>query len=121
LPEDWFRKIAAVLPDKPFAVAETGFLAGDYRHLRHLVWIRAKPSDQATYVERLLTEAHRLNAEFVIWYVPVDYDRLWEKMSAQGMDAWFAQWMRSGLWDAALQERPALAVWKSWLALPYRP
>ena len=118
IPADWFTKIAAVLPDKPFAVAETGFLAGDYTNLGALVWIRAKPSGQTVYVRRLLRDLQALDAEFLIWYVPRDYDALWQKMEAIGMDRWFAQWMRTGLWDAGGKARPAFAVWDAWHALP---
>ena len=118
LPADWFAKMAEVLPDKPFAVAQTGFLSGTYRNLPNLVWISAGPEDQALYVDSLLHEAERLGAEFVIWYVPVDYDRLWSRLEAIGMSEWFAQWMRTGLWSSDFQPRPALEVWSEWLALP---
>ena len=118
LPDDWFAKMAEVLPDKPFAVAQTGFLSGTYRNLPSLVWISAGPEDQAEYVSDLLSEAARLEAEFVVWYVPVDYDRLWDRLDAMGMSEWFAQWMRTGLWSSDFQPRPALQVWSEWLALP---
>ena len=120
IPRDWFEKIAAVLPGKPFAVAETGFLAGRFSKLTSLVFISSDPSSQEAYVDFLLSEAQRLNAAFVIWYVPMDYDRLWEKMKANGMNAWFAQWMRTGLWDAAGEGRPGLDLWNRWRQLPRR-
>ncbi|MEP6021453.1 MAG: hypothetical protein ABJ251_23515 [Paracoccaceae bacterium] len=118
LPQDWFQKIADVLPDKPFAIAETGFIAGNFSKLSSLVWIRSNPESQATYVKRLIEDAQELNAQFVIWYVPRDYDALWEKMKANGMNGWFAQWMRAGLWDADGAGRPALEIWEAWRALP---
>ena len=118
VPEDWFSKMAEVLPDKPFAISQTGFLSGTYRNLPSLVWISAGPEDQAAYVGELLQEAERLEAEFVIWYVPVDYDRLWDRLEQMGMSPWFAQWMRTGLWSADFQARPALEVWMDWFALP---
>ena len=118
LPADWFSKFAETMPDKPFAVAQTGFLSGTYRNLPNLVWISAGPEDQAGYVGALLEEAERLGAEFVIWYVPVDYDALWARLESMGMSQWFAQWMRTGLWSSDFQPRPALAVWMDWLALP---
>ena len=118
IPADWFSKIADVLPDKPFAIAQTGFLSGTYRNLPSLVWISAGPEDQAAYLSELFQEAERLEAQFVIWYVPVDYDRLWDRLESMGMSQWFAQWMRTGLWSADFQPRPALKVWTDWLALP---
>ena len=106
LPEDWFAKIRNVLPDRPFAVAETGFLGGDFTNLRSLVWINSSVESQATYVAHLLSEMQAFEAEFVIWYVPVDYDALWEKMKANGMNRWFAQWMRAGLLDGQFRAAP---------------
>lgn len=120
LPADWFSKVGRILPDKPFAVAETGFLGGDYTNLMSLVWINSSTDSQAAYVRRLFGEADALDAEFVIWYVPRDYDPLWEKMRANGMNRWFAQWMRTGLWTAGGEGRPALTDWQAWLALPRR-
>ncbi len=120
LPENWFAKIAEVLPNKPFAVAETGFIAGNFSKFTSLVWIRSNPDSQAVYVKRLIEDAQALNAEFVIWYVPRDYDALWEKMKANGMSRWFAQWMRAGLWDADGAGRPSLEIWEAWRALPRR-
>ena len=118
LPADWFSKFAEAMPGKPFAVAQTGFLSGTYRNLPNLVWVSAGPEDQAGYVGALLEEAERLRAEFVIWYVPVDYDALWARLESMGMSEWFAQWMRTGLWSADFQPRPALDVWMDWFALP---
>ncbi len=120
IPADWFTKIADLGQGKPFAIAETGFIGGSYSNLRHLVWISSDPQSQKVYVERLLKEANALNAEFVVWYVPVDYDLLWEKMKAQGMDTWFAQWMRAGLWQADFSPRPGFEIWNFWLNLPRR-
>ena len=121
IPADWFTKFAALAPSKPFAVAETGFLAGNFIYALRGVAILAGPADQAAYVRRLLADAQALRAEFVIWYVPVDYDRLWALMQAQGTTEWFRQWMRTGLWTAALEPRPSLAIWDAWRRLPYQP
>ena len=118
LPADWFSKFAEAMPGKPFAIAQTGFLSGTYRNLPSLVWVSAGPEDQAAYVGALLGEAERLGAEFVIWYVPVDYDALWTRLEQAGASEWIAQWMRTGLWSADFQPRPAFDIWADWFALP---
>lgn len=111
---DWFSKYAGLAPTKPFAVAETGFIAEDFRILTRLIWIKSTPQAQAKYVDKLLTEANRLKAEFIVWYVPIDYDLLWEKMEAQGMDAWMEQWRTSGFLDGKMQPRASLQTWDTW-------
>lgn len=114
----WFEKVAKVLPDKPFAVAETGFIAKTFSLLRYLVYIPSSEDAQAEYVRLLLADAARLKAEFVVWYVPRDYDLLWAKMKKAGASPWFEQWRTSGLYDAQGRGRKALGVWDQWLRLP---
>lgn len=115
---EWFGKAARLLPGKPFAVAETGFIAKTFSLLRYLVYIPSSETAQADYVRMLLEEAARLKAEFVVWYVPRDYDLLWEKMRKAGANPWFEQWRTSGLYDAAGRGRKSLAIWDQWLQLP---
>ena len=118
---DWFSKIASLAPGKPFAIAETGFIAEDFRMLTHLVWIKSTPQRQAKYVDRLLNDANRLKAEFVVWYVPMDYDLMWEKMKAMGRDPWMEQWRTSGLLDGKKKPRSSLAIWDAWRAKSHEP
>lgn len=121
IPADWFSKFAALAPSKPFAVAETGFLAGNFVHLLGGAVIFSSPRQQATYMQRLLDEANRMRMAFVVWFVPADYDRLWARMSAAGASPWLQIWMRAGLRDAELRPRPGTAIWDAWLRLPFQP
>lgn len=96
-------------------MSETGFLAGDFRYLSRLVWIPSNEDSQQTYMQKRLNDAQHHDMAFVIWYVPTDYDLMWEKMKAGGADFWLAQWLRTGLWDKEMNPRKALGVWKEWL------
>jgi hypothetical protein len=119
LPADWFRRIAALAPEKPFAVAETGFQAEDFV-FRGKLAIPGNAWWQADYVRWLLQEADALNARFVVWFVPRDYDLLWERLEKMGLPELFKSWRDTGLRDEKAQDRPALRTWDAWLALPRR-
>ena len=118
VPEDWFTQIRDIAPDKPFAISETGFIAQTFWNITSLVVIPGNSTEQEKYVQRLMKEANRLNAEFVIWFVSIDYDDLWEKMSDAGASPWLKQWRDTGLYDEEMKPRPSLATWDAWLNLP---
>ena len=119
LPEDWFSEVAELAPEKPFAVAETGFIAEDLILQKYGVRIPGSERWQAEYVQFLLSEANKLNAKFIVWFCPVDYDLLWEKIKGL-MDEFFKMWRDTGLLNEKLEERQSLKVWDAWLKLPLR-
>jgi len=119
LPEDWFSEVAELAPEKPFAVAETGFIAEDLILQKYGVRIPGNERWQAEYVQFLLNEANKLNAKFVVWFCSVDYDLLWEKIK-NSMDEFFKMWRDTGLLNEKLEQRQSLKVWDAWLNLPLR-
>lgn len=119
LPEDWFARLRDLAPGKPYAVAETGFLAED------LVWqleqgsftIPGSSQGQNLYLNLLLNDAVTAEAQFVVWFVPIDYDALWARISGNPeIDPIFAVWRDTGLIDGSFQPRLALFTWDIWLA-----
>jgi len=119
LPEDWFSEVADLAAEKPFAVAETGFIAEDLILQKYEIRILGNERWQAEYVQFLLNETNKLNAKFVVWFCPVDYDPLWEKIK-NFMDEFFKMWRDTGLLNETLEERQSLKVWDAWLNLPIR-
>ena len=120
LSRDLFRKMAVLSPEKPFAVAETGYIAE-----KLTVWmfflpisIRGSARWQADYLRYLFKESNRLNAEFVIWFVSQDYDEGWKKMKKIGVPDFFKAWRDTGLLNGQGNPRPSLKIWDSWLSLP---
>ncbi len=122
LPRDWFVQWAALAPEKPFAISETGYIAEDMVIPDYDVHIQGNPVWQADYVAFMLQSLNDLKAEFVAWFVPRDYDRLYEQLQSMGLasPAWLI-WRDNGLWDGNGKARPALDVWGAWLALPLEP
>ncbi|RIL07155.1 MAG: hypothetical protein DCC71_04060 [Proteobacteria bacterium] len=120
LPKDWLRQVASLAPNKPFAVAETGFIAQKFEAKKLRIEVPGNERHQVEYVRWLLQEVQALNGEFVVWFVPRDYDAFWKRLEKMGMSEVFKTWQDTGLVDEAGNQRGALAVWDSWLALPRR-
>jgi hypothetical protein len=64
---NWFQKIIDLAPDKPFAVAETTFIAEDLNIFG--ISIPSDVHEQRDYTEFLLSDAVQKQAEFVTWFV----------------------------------------------------
>lgn len=117
LPDDWFSRMADLAPDKPFAVTETGYIAEDFRLGK--VAIRGTPQWQARYVDLLLRKIHERRAEFVVWFVPRDYDQGMRTLKKLGVSIEGAEiWRDTGLLDGEGQARPGMTIWDAWLRLP---
>ena len=133
IPRNWFTRVRKIAPDKPFAVVETNFLAEDFYHptqgipipfRKKKLLIPAREKWQAEYIEFLLSEANKLQAEFVLHWGYRDLDRLQEMWDGTGGDFdsninGFASLAKDcGLIDDKGRPRPSFNVWQRWLSLP---
>jgi len=117
IPSDYFARLAAIAPTKPFAVAETGFTAKEVSVLG--TRIPGRPDWQDAYMKFLLAESDRLQARFVVWFVPRDYDLLVNRLKALRVPPatieLYGLWKSNGLIDAEGNARKALDTWTAWL------
>lgn len=116
LPENWLSQIRVIAPNKPVAITETGWVAQDLLLPRFNIDVSSDDTTQRNYVERMLNEAQRLEASFVIWFTAVDFDALWS--TVLGSYDLAAIWRDTGLYDETLRPRPGLDVWQEWLDRP---
>jgi hypothetical protein len=117
---DWLSKIRTLVDDMPIAITETGFIGEDIK-VPLLNWdIHGSPQWQDDYVTRLLSDARRLDALFVVWWAVADFDKLYETFSGWAADV-AAIWRDTGLYDGKLQPRPGLTTWDKWLAYKRLP
>jgi len=114
IPQDHFSEFASLAEEKPFAVAETGFPSDSIR-INEAFSVTGTTEWQQEYVEYLLTQCQNLDAEFIVWFCPVDYDATWEALLDYGIDPIFKLWIDTGLIDEELKEKPALELWDNWL------
>ncbi|MCZ2073670.1 MAG: hypothetical protein LC130_01535 [Bryobacterales bacterium] len=105
-PLDWLRKYT----DKPIAICETGYTS-KYRRLRNAkVDLHGDEVVQAEFLKDLFRIAQRDNYLFIIWFVPIDYEKLRNKIPVgEAKDIW----INTGLFDSEVRPKPA---WKEWVA-----
>jgi hypothetical protein len=117
---DFFSGLAALAPQKPFAIAETGWPAEDVT-APYPQFIPETPARQKAYVEFLLGECRKLDAVFINWFLVRDYDDFWTSELQFLSNASLTRvWKDIGLYDGAGNGRPALDSWRAVLALPRR-
>ncbi len=130
LPKDWFSRIRDIAPDKPFAVAETGFTAEDVfiekggKIFPRGMKIKGKEKWQANYVQFLLNESKRLDAKFIVWFFTRDIDLFWNRKEKMKKNEDFLPadilriFCNAGLFDGKGKSRLSLKIWDAWLKLP---
>lgn len=113
---DWLAQINSLIPGKPVAVTETGWIAENLEIETFGLSVQSDPSKQKVFLETLFAEAENLSASFVIWFTVADYDTLWNEDLGQNDLA--KVWKDTGLLNSSLQTRPAMGTWQDYLARP---
>ena len=113
---NWLKEMRDLAPDKPFAISETGYCAENLKLPNYGVDIKATAEWQNEYLQKLLAEANKLDAEFVMWFVYRDLDLL-ESNLPEPNDA-LKIWRDNGLEDGNGNKRPSYFKWHDWKALP---
>lgn len=106
-PLDWIRAYT----DKPIAVCETGFTSQNIEVPQYGLKMEGSPETQAAYVRALFETARKDHYLFVVWFLAIDYDKLYAKMPT-GSDA-MKLWRNIGLIDGDLHPKPAWEIWKA--------
>ena len=133
IPRNWFSRVKKIAPEKPFAVVETNFLAESFFHptqgipipfRKKKLLIPARKKWQAEYIDFMLTEANKLQAEFVLHWGYRDLDQLQAKLDGTGgafdsnLNGFASLAKDCGLIDEKGRSRPSFEVWQSWISLP---
>jgi hypothetical protein len=113
--KNWLKEMRDLAPNKPFAVSETGFCAENLKLPNYGVDIKGKIEWQNEYVQKLLTEANKLNAEFILWFVYRDLDLLENNLPTPN-DA-LKIWRDNGLEDGGGNKRSSYYQWHKWKKL----
>lgn len=102
---------ARAATDAPLVIAETGYgsvAAGG---------AVGSPELQVEYVQWILDQAHRENAEFVTWFFSTDPRYVEVPPAIDFINSFKSM----GLATPRFRPKPALEAWRSWLALPLVP
>ncbi len=117
IPSGLFQSYIDINSSKPFAVAETGYIAEDV----NTAWLKKEGTVQwqEDYVNYLFDFCQKKHAKFIVWWTSYDYDAAINTFSAGGNTSEMAAlWKDTGLIDENLVQRPSYHVWKQWLKLP---
>ena len=114
---NYFTELANLASNKPFAIAETAWPAEDVT-APYPVLIPATEATQQAYLERLLADSDSLSAAFVCWFFTRDFDDFWESdLQFNAIAPTIRLWKDTGLYDGKGNTRPALILWREYLAL----
>jgi hypothetical protein len=109
------REIMA-LSIKPVAICETSYPAEVFSINGGSLLFNGSPDKQRRYIENLVTVLDERDSRFVINFLGIDYDGLWDWMGQP--DDISKLWRDTGLYDGNRAPRPALRIWKGKLFLP---
>lgn len=110
-----WRKImntARALTSKPVAICETGFITKNVELEHYDLRLYGNESLQTAFVKDLVQYARRDNYPFVVWFLTVDYDALYEKMPKVPATEVNLLWRNAGLFRGDFTPKPALEAWK---------
>jgi hypothetical protein len=112
----WHKPLAWIraYTDKPIAICETGYSTQSIDLPQFGLKMPVEPEMQAQYVRELFEITHRDRYAFVIWFLAIDYDKLYASMPP-GSDA-MKLWRNIGLLDGDARPKPAWEVWKAGVA-----
>jgi len=115
-PDSWRKPLAWVraYTSKPIAICETGYSTQTVDIPQFGLHMPGGPEMQTAYVRDLFEISGRDHYAFVIWFLAVDYDRLYAKMPP-GSDA-MKLWRNIGLIDGELRAKPAWEIWQAGVA-----
>jgi hypothetical protein len=109
-PLAWIRAYA----DKPIAICETGYTTRDIDLRQYDLHLPGSVPLQTAYVRDLFAIAQRDRYAFVVYFLAIDYDRLYAKLPAGSeLDL---LWRNIGLIDGDVHPKPAWQIWKDGVA-----
>jgi hypothetical protein len=104
---------------KPYAFVESGQIAEPLVLESFKLTLPGSEKGQREFLSRMLAFARARRTEFVIWFVPRDYDAMWERIRGTAPE-FFKAWRDCGLLDGEGKARAAMDLWREVHRLPYR-
>lgn len=106
--------------EKPYAFVETGEIAEPLVLKSFHLTLPGTERTQQRALAAMLTFAHARRTAFLVWFIPRDYDGLWERIRGTAPE-FFKAWRDCGLLDGKGKGRAAHELWRKVYALPLRP
>lgn len=121
LPSMFFKNFINLAPAKPWAFAETAYLAENLSIPAFTLNRQGNATWQSSYLELICRLCKDLKAEFLVWYCSSDYDAGSNRLKQLGLyQDLFGLWQDTGFRDENKNERPSYGVWGKWMALRFQ-
>ncbi len=124
-PQQWrdpLEKLRAIAT-KPIAICETGYTSNPVTVPKYRLSMNGSLQLQQEYLQELADFASRDSYLFVVWFMPVDYEQLFETIPKG--DGVYLLWQNIGLFDRNLSAKPAWRTWQTIVGksgpVPYAP
>jgi hypothetical protein len=115
-PANYFEKWMELDNRKPFAFAETGYIAEPLSIPSYSLNKQGNDAWQAAYLEKVLQLSNDRKATFFIWFCAKDYDAGNNTLRRLGLyNDVFSLWQDTGLFDENARERPTYKSWLNWM------
>jgi hypothetical protein len=112
-PAQWLEPLAWLrgYTDKPIAIVETGYVTKPGS--AYDINFSGNEALQEDFLKDLVQISQEAQYLFVIWFVPVDYEKLVAKLPDSNNAEAAKIWVNAGLFDSNLNPKPAWAVWQA--------
>jgi hypothetical protein len=115
-PANYFTRFIDLAPSKPWAFAETGYIAEDLNIPAYNLNRKGTTEWQKSYLELICRLCNERKAQFLIWFCHKDYDAGNEVLRQMGLyQDLFGFWEDTGLEDENGRQRPAYDLWLQWM------
>ena len=115
-PTNYYERFISLDLAKPFAFAETGYLAENLVVPSEGLNKQGNETWQADYLSKVLELSNKYNAKLFIWFCSKDYDSGNNTLRNLGLyQTLFSFWEDTGLIDENGRERPGFRIWDQWL------
>jgi hypothetical protein len=123
IPSNFFERYIQLAPNKPLAIAETGYIAQDLIIPAYGLYKQGSQEWQNQYLKKILDICTEKKAVLLIWFCPKDYDAMMNTIIQQGnFDEYTLNllylWRDTGLIDENDQTRQAYSTWLENVQLP---
>lgn len=109
------------LSNRPWCMAETGFIAEDLKMPQQGISKRGTPEWQWKYLNKVFQLASNSDCKLIVWFCHRDYDYGTKTLKAVGAyTELFSLWQDTGFENEDGQKRPAYSLWNSTLERPFK-
>jgi hypothetical protein len=116
MPSNYFTRFLDLAPAKPWAFAETGYIAKNLSIPSLNISEQGNDTWQNAYLSTVCQLCEQRKATFLIWFCEQDYDAGDALLKSLGeYQDYYSLWQDIGLTDSSGAGRPSYQLWLQWM------